>query len=170
MKKLLFYIFCLISFVGFGQKDSTTYNPEEEYIVYEVHMLRNGVGPVIAYRGFGSHFLEAGITVAAGGHGIIGLELTYLDNLKKGEAHISGYSIGKYTGFAFLEVGINGTLFTDYKSSRFYLRPSLGFGFGGIATLGYGYNFCFGKDIYKGNVPRHEFRLVCRLPFGMGIF
>lgn len=171
MKKFNFLLsFILISLNGLCQDDTTTVRHDDVYEIHDLHKLRTGFGPVIAYRGFGGHFLEAGITAATGSHGIIGVELTYMDNLKKGDEHISGYSIGKYTGFLFFETGINGTLFTDYKSSRFFLRPYLGFGLGGIATFGYGYNFCFGKNIYKGEVPRHEFRLVFRLPFGTYIF
>ncbi len=76
MKIFLFYFIFLISFQGFGQKDSTSFNPEDEYVIHEIHTMRTGFGPVLAYRGFGSHFLEAGVTLAGGGHGIIGFELT----------------------------------------------------------------------------------------------
>jgi hypothetical protein len=162
---VLFFIFGFCC-TGRGQADSTTIKSDSTY--FPLNRGRSGMGPIIGYRGFGNHFLEAGITYAeVAGHGGAGIELSYLSNLKTGDEHLSAYSFGWYSGFLFFEKGINGTVYTDYKKARLYLRPYLGLGIAGIATVGYGYNFSIGKNIFKEQISRHEIRLIVRFPFGL---
>lgn len=125
------------------------------------------LGAVLAYRGFNNHFLEAGITYAAVGHGVSGVELTFMSNLQSQDDLLHGYSISRYAGFAFFEAALSGILYTNYKGAKFYINPSLGIGFGGFATLNYGYNFSFGKSWINERISRHEIRLVLRYPFGV---
>ena len=100
------------------------------------HTIVEGINPVTGYRGVGNHFLEVGITKYGATHGIVGLEASYLNNLKTDQENISGLSLGYYSGFAIFEAGINGTLYTNFDAFNLFVRPSFGLGVGGIITIG----------------------------------
>ncbi len=126
-----------------------------------------GIGPTFGYRGASNHLVELGVTYAEAGHGVVGYDLAYVSNLKKGADHLSGYSFSFFSGFAFIETGINGTLYTNYEKYRLYIRPNMGIGIAGISTLSYGYNFSMGKNVFKEQISPHELRFIIRLPFGI---
>lgn len=154
---ILFYL--LISLSSFTQTTDDT-------LFVNPHDATDGVGPIAAYRGFNNHFGELGITYAGFGHGVVGHSFSYLTNFKSKDEHLSGFSVEYYRGFAYFEVGINGTVFTNYKNLSSYIRPFIGLGFGGIYTLGYGYNVPIGHSYFKNEINRHEFRLIARLAYG----
>lgn len=122
------------------------------------------IGPIIGYRGFSKSFGEIGIALAAFGHGVVGYELTYMNNFKKSADNISGFCFGLYKGFAIFETGIQGNLFTNFSESKFYLKPFFALGIGGVATFGYGYNFTLGDKFMSDFMNPHEFRVILRIP------
>ena len=160
---LLIVLSCGFLFHSFGQNDSS----QNFQLPYPHGASPPSFGPIVGYRGFGNSFLELGLTNASGGHGIVGFEYSFLNNLKSGDANLSGFSMGYYKGFAFIETGIIGTVYTNFNYSNLYIRPHLGLGIGGIVTLCYGYNFSIGRNHFKEQISPHEFRAIARFPIGL---
>lgn len=161
--KFILVIAISIGFMSYclGQ-NSSPLNTNDSFVLNSSSSPR--IGPVAGYRGFKNSIAELGFTIAAIGHGIVGYEVSYLNNLKQGDENLSGISMGFYKGFAFFETGINGTIYTNFDQSQFCVRPYIGIGVGGIITLGYGYNFSPGKTHFKEQISPHEFRIIGRIP------
>jgi hypothetical protein len=161
-------ILLLILLIAFS--NAVKAQSEEDTIyagVIKNRYVQSGIGPILAYRGFNNHFLEVGITRAWASHGIGGIELSFLSNLRGKDERLHGYSFSKYLGFAFFEVAATGTLYTNYQQAKLYITPSIGLGIGGIATVNYGYNFSLGDSWINDRISRHEIRIVLRYPFGI---
>ncbi len=167
LPKIILFISILVGLISYcvGQSDTTN---STNYNVINKSPI--GVGPVIGYRGFNNSLFELGFTIAGSGHGIVGHEFSFLNNLKQNNDNLSGFSLGYYRGFAFFETGINGTVYTNFDQSSLHIRPFLGLGLGGILTLCYGYNFSLSKNHFKDLISNHEFRLIARFPIGTYIF
>ena len=120
--------------------------------------------PVVAYRGVNQHFVEIGFSRAGVGHGIVGWEMTFANNLKASGENISMASMGYFSGFAFFEIGAHFSYITNYNIHVGSLKPYIGIGLGGFATAQYGYNALFGNSILKDELNRHELRICLRIP------
>ncbi len=102
--------------------------------------------PVVGYRGFSEHWLELGWSRSVAGHGVVGFELTYANNLKSDSLNLSGFSLGYF------------------KHAQVTLRPYFGLGLSSFLSLSYGYNIPLGNPRFSDQINPHEFRLVCRIP------
>lgn len=150
--------------IQLDQIDST--NNSMSYGIVNPNRYKAHPGVLIGYRGFRNHFLELGMMYAGGRHGITGFELTTISNLKK-EDHLAGVSIGYFSGFAYMEVGIIGTVYSDFQNVTPYLKPSFGLGAGGFGTVNYGINIPIGRNHFKEQVSLHELRLIIRWPLSI---
>ena len=153
-----FLIICPLVSLGQEHSDHPEAFPDSVNII---HLDLTAFGPTIGYRGFRNHFLELGVFHAGVGHGMVGWELNLLSNLKKNDP-VHGLSVGYITGFAFFEVGLRGTAYTNFDQITPYAQPSFGMGWGGFATVNYGINIPVWKNHFKEQVSLHEVRLIFR--------
>ncbi|MDG1260317.1 MAG: hypothetical protein P8H59_08030 [Flavobacteriales bacterium] len=162
---IIVFVF-LVTFQHASQAQSTRYEMNSDSTLVISSRGLNGMGPLIGFRGFKSNLLEVGAVISQIGHGVEGVEISYLNNLKFDDDMVSGISAGYFRGFAFFEAGVLGTYYFSKDARGFYARPHLAFGYGGILTIGYGYNIPFFNADMKEQVARHEIRLIARWAIG----
>lgn len=156
----------LVAFQNESLAQSTRYEmgPDSVLVISSGPLV--GLGPIIGYRGVKSNMLEIGATFSQIGHGVEGFEVSYLNNLQFNEDRLSGFSAGYFRGFAIFEIGILGTYYTNFDQHGLYARPHVALGYGGILTIGYGYNIPFSTFDLKEQVARHELRFIARWAIG----